>query len=91
MKNFYEELFLADIASVDWQAFLHCSTDINVIVEQWTKMLALIIQRHAPILERHVSEQYSPWITPHLKRMIRTRDKLKTEAVKKKSEILMLA
>ena len=91
MKNFDEELFLADIASVDWQAFLHCSTDINVIVEQWTKMLALIIQRHSPILERRVSERYSPWITPHLKLMIRTRDKLKTEAVKKNSEILMSA
>ena len=91
MKNFDEELFLADTASVDWQAFLLCSTDINVIVEQWTKMRALIIQRHAPILEKRVSERYSPWITPHLKQMIRTRDKLKTEAVKKISEILMSA
>ena len=89
MKNFDKELSLADLASVDWQTLLHYPTDINVIVEQWTNMLALIIQRHAPILERRVSERYSPWITTYLKRMIRSRDKLKTIAVKKKSEILL--
>ena len=64
MKNFDKELFLADLASVDWQSLLHCSTDINVIVEEWTSMLSMIIQKHAPILERRVSERYSPWITP---------------------------
>ena len=89
MKNFDKELSLADLASVDWQTLLNYPTDINVIVEQWTNMLALIIQRHAPILERRVSERYSPWITIHLKRMIKSRDKLKTVAVKKKSEILL--
>ena len=31
MKNFDKELFLADLASVDWQTLLHYSTDINVI------------------------------------------------------------
>ena len=54
-------------------------------------MLAMIIQRHAPILERHVSEGYSPWINHHLLQMIRSRDKLRTVAIKKKIAILQAA
>ena len=91
MKNFDKELFLSDLASVDRQSLLHCSTDINVIVEEWTNMLAMIIQKHAPILERRVSEWNSPWLTSDLKRMFRSRDKFKMAAVKKKSEVLMPA
>ena len=91
MKEFDKELFLADLASVDWHSLLHCPADINLLVEHWTNMLAMIIQRHAPIIERRVSERYSPWITPHLKQMIRSRDKLKTVAIKKRSVILQAA
>ena len=54
-------------------------------------MLAMIIQRYAPILERRVSERYNPWITPYLKRMIRSRDKLKAVAIKKTSVIFQTA
>ena len=53
--------------------------------------LAMIIQRHAPILERRVSEKYSPWITLHLKQMIRSKDNLKTVAIKKRLVILQAA
>ena len=74
MKNFDKELFLSDLASVDWQSLLHCSTDINVVVEEGTSVLALIRQKDAPVLERRVSERYSPWLTPDLKRMFRSRD-----------------
>ena len=83
MKNFDKELFLSDLGSVDWQSLLYCSTDINVIVEEWTNMLAMIIQKHAPILERRVSEQYSHWLTSDLKRMFRSRDKLKVNMTRK--------
>ena len=83
IQNFDKELFLSDLASVDWQSLLLCSTDINVTVEEWTNMLAMIIQKHAPIRERRVSERYSPWLTSDLKRMFRSRDKLKMAAVKK--------
>ena len=43
------------------------------------------------ILVRRVSERYSPWLTPELKRMIKSRDKIKASAIKNKSEILMAA
>ena len=54
-------------------------------------MLAMIIPKHARILERRFSERYSPWLTSDLKHMFRSRDELKMAAVKKKSEVLMAA
>ena len=82
---------MPDLVSVDWQSLLHFSTDINVMMEEWTNMLSVIIQKHAPILERRVSERYCPWLNSDLKRMFRSRGKLKMAAVKKKSEVLMAA
>ena len=33
MKYFTKELFLADLASIDWHSLLHCPADINLLVE----------------------------------------------------------
>ena len=60
MKNFNEELFLKDLANVDWQQILTCSQDINVVVQNWTNMLSLIIEKHAPLRERRVSDKFAP-------------------------------
>ena len=90
MKNFNEELFLTDLANVDWQQILTCSQDINVVVQNWTK-LSLIIEKHAPLRERRVSDKFAPWLTPDLKNMFRTRDRLKAAAIKSKSVLLMEA
>ena len=54
MENFGNELFLSDISSVDWHSLLRCPTDINVVVEQWINILALIIQMHTTIHDRRV-------------------------------------
>ena len=91
LKDFDKELFLADLTSVDWHSLRHCPADINLLVQHWINMLAMIIQMNTPILERRISERYSPCITPHLKQMIKSRDKLKTVAIEKKSVILQAA
>ena len=36
LKNFNEELFLNDLAAIDWQRILICSQDINEVVQNWT-------------------------------------------------------
>ena len=52
-------------------------------------MLLLMIETHAPMMQKRVSERYSPWLSSSLKDLLRSRDKLKVAAVK--SEILMAA
>ena len=91
LKNFNKEAFLADLDDVNWSAILVCSDDINVIVDKFMRTLSLVIEKHAPSIEKRVSEKYSPWLSPDLKALFRTRDRIKNAAVKAKSEILMNA
>ena len=91
MKNFDEELFLGDLASVDCQAIVSDSGSLDAAVGRWSDMLSQIIDKHAPLREKRVSEWFCPWITPELKKIGRTRDKLKIAAVKANSELLMSA
>ena len=92
MKNFDETSFLADISSVDWNLIIQRSADLDSSVENWTNMLLLIIEKHAPLRQRrYVSDSYCPWITSELKTTMRSRDKLKKSAVKHGSALLMQA
>ena len=63
MKNFNEEAFLRDLSAYDWSSILYCSEDINVKVEKWISMLSLIIETRAPMMQKRVSERYSPWLS----------------------------
>ena len=83
MKNFNEEAFLADVSGICWDQMLTESDDINVLVNYWSEMFSLIIEKHAPSSEMRVSEKYCPWINNDLRDLMRTRDKLKKSAVKR--------
>ena len=91
MKNYNEELFLMDLASFDWRQLITADLDIDEIVARWTNKLSSIIEKHAPLMVRRVSEKLCPWITSGLKNLQKTGDKLKIAAVKAKSELLMQA
>ena len=65
------------------------TNDINLLVNYWSEMFSLIIEKHAPLSEMRVSEKYCPWIDKDLRDLMRTRDKIKKSAVKGKSPILM--
>ena len=91
MKNFDKDLFLSDLASVDWSAIVYNSDDVDSAVCQLSCTLSDIIEKHAPLRERRVTERFSPWITPELKQLLRARDKVKIKAVKAKSQLLMNA
>ena len=67
IKNFDEELFLGDLASVDWQAIVSDSESLDDAVSRWSDTLFQIIDKHAPLREKRVSERFCPWITPELK------------------------
>ena len=77
MKNFSEEVFLNDGASVDRVQVLCPSDDINVLANNWSSIFSAIIEKHAPLRQIRVSEMYCPWVNASLKGLIRTRDMLK--------------
>ena len=89
MKNFSEEAFLQDVATINWQDILGISYDVNKLVERFSTLFSLMIEKHAPLRQIRVSEKYCPWINADLKRLIRTRDRLKRSAVKHKSQVMI--
>ena len=57
-------------------------------MEQSTKMFSLILEKHAPLRNRRVSERFCPWITKDFKLMCASRDILRKQAIRSKSEVL---
>ena len=48
MKNFNEEVFLADVSGICWERMLTARDDIDVLVSNRSKLFSLIIEKHAP-------------------------------------------
>ena len=88
MKKFKESEFLSDVGGIAWEQMLTKTDDIDALVDHWTGIISFTIDKHAPICEIRVSEKYCPWIDKELKGLMRTRDKLKTSAVKSKSLLI---
>ena len=60
MKNFLEEAFLNDVATMDWEQVLGHSDDINVLVNNWSSIFFVVIENHAPLRQIRASERYCP-------------------------------
>ena len=88
LKNFSKSEFLDDLQKIDWKGIVTQTDDVIIIVEQWTKMFSLILEKHAPLPNRRVSERFCPWITKDFKLMCVSRDKLRKQAIRSKSEVL---
>ena len=89
LKNFNQDAFLSDLSEVDWEALVANAQDIDDAVHKWTQLFALILEKHAPTLRRRVSDRYTPWLNADYFKLAKTRDKLKTRAVKSNSKLLM--
>ena len=73
MKNFNEQAFLSDVAGINWEQMLNETDDINVLVNHWTNIFSLIIDKYAPLCDMRVLGL----IDRDLRDLLRTRDKLK--------------
>ena len=90
MKNFDQNEFVNDLLGVDWRGIVRNTEDINVVVNNWTKIFSLILEKHAPRRNRRVSDKFCPWLTNDFKLMCRARDNLKKNKLfVHESEILM--
>ena len=78
-----------DLSQVDWDILVESSTDVNEALEKWSALLSLIIEKHTPMRTLKVSDKLTPWLTTDFRKLARSRDKLKSSAVKNKSSILM--
>ena len=58
LKNFKKTEFLNELLSVDWKGIVSNTDDINTIVDQRSRLFSLILEKHAPIRNKRVSEKF---------------------------------
>ena len=84
---FSKSKFFDDLQRIDWKGIVTHTDDVDIIVEQWTTVFSLVLEKRAPLRNRRVSERFSPWITKDFKLMCTSSDKLRKQAIKSKSEV----
>ena len=48
-RRIVEAEFINDLLQADWKGITLNGDDINIIVDQWTKMFSLILEKHDPV------------------------------------------
>ena len=91
MKQFSSQAFLDDVAQIPWKQVIGSSNYVNLLVQNWSNLFSLFIDKHAPFRDIRVSEKYCPWINSKLKNLMILRDRLKKAAIKKKPQAQMSA
>ena len=79
LKNFNEELFIADISKVDFSSVLN-SDDPQIACSTFLSILTPVMDKHAPLRRSRVKLKCSPWMTTDILELIHKRDILKKKA-----------
>ena len=74
------------MSEVNWEEMIAKASDSDDAVRSWTTIFSLILDKHALNLTRRVPDQYTRWLNSEF---AWTRDKLKIQAVKSKSTLLI--
>ena len=83
LANYQKDLFLSDLASIDWDAaFEAAAGDPNIMASSFHDLFSSILEVHAPLKRRKVSSNNTPWISPLIKNLMRERDQAKKRAEK---------
>ena len=80
-KAFEQDLFLADLANVDWGQVYSCR-DVDAAVTTFTRLFQSILNTHAPWITFQQRKHFAPWLTESTKLLMKQRDEWK-EAAKK--------
>ena len=78
-KNFDKNLFLKDLAKVDWTDILTCH-DLDLAVSCFTTNFRNVLNVHAPWVQYQQRKGFVPWITPEAKELMKQRDDWKLKA-----------
>ena len=79
------EAFVTDLKAQNWSEVQNCDT-INESLAKWEELLLEIVNHHMPMKTKRVRKQHSPWLTEHVFKLIKERDKVKAKARLNKSE-----
>ena len=78
-KNFNAELFVQDIAKVNFSSVYAC-LDVDDAAVLLTNLIVSVLNVHAPWIVFQQRKHFQPWITTETSNLMKKRDKLKQEA-----------
>ena len=84
--NFNSDSFRADLNLAPLH-LVNLESNPNSAWEIWSRLFLEICDFHAPKRKRKIRNNYAPWLTPELKRLMFERDKLEKAAIIDKSEV----
>ena len=87
-KNLDADEFRKDVSNLPLEKLAECKT-IDDAVNFWQDNLMNLIDKHMPTRIKRVRERNSPWMTSHLFKLMKKRDKIKKKAYARKDEKLM--
>ena len=73
LKHYNKEAFRKDLANADWASIMEVS-DVNIMYAEWEKLFINILDKHLPIRQCKVRNNYSPHINTELKCKMFLRD-----------------
>ena len=85
-RNFDTGSFRADLCLVP-RHLVKLEDNPNSAWEIWSSLFLEICDSHAPKRKRKIRNNFAPWLTPELKRLMFERNKLKRAAIINKSEV----
>ena len=79
-RNFDANSFHAGLNLATWH-LVYLEDNPNRAGEIWSRLFLEICDFHAPKCKRKIRNNYAPWLTPEIKRMMFEREKLKGAAI----------
>ena len=73
LKHYKPESFREDLATADWKSLMNIE-DVDLMSFEWERLFLKILDRHAPIRQRKVRNNYAPHINSDLRRKMFLRD-----------------
>lgn len=73
IKSIDMETFAEHVNSTDWSE-ISAMQDVDCMVDLLNSYMLLLFDVHAPLKTVHLKERSSPWITPTIKEMMKTRN-----------------
>ena len=85
LKYYKPESVREDLATADWESLMEIE-NVSQMSLEWKRLFLKILDRHAPIRQRKVRNNYSPHINTKLRRKMFLRDYYKKKHRYTKSE-----
>ena len=89
MKHFDGQKFYDEAASLPWWYIVRKHDNMNSAVNYFTEILVSLIEKHATLRLKQVSQKHCPWLNADYHALSKARDRLKKAAIKQNSTYLM--